>query len=160
MSDTLIAQLSGPELGAVLRHEHAHLQHRHHLLLRLASAAECGLRALPWARIATDQLRCSLERWADEEASGTEAETRHTTRRALVGVALAGLPVDVAAFGGLETVVERISALDYPAPTRTPRSTIMAFGSLSALWAGMLFSVAVVVANFWVVLTMPHFCLS
>ena len=160
VSDTLIAQLSGAELDAVVRHEHAHLQHRHHLLLRLAAAAECGLRAFPWARAATDQLRCSLERWADEEASGTDVEARQTTRRALVGVALAGLPVDIAAFGGLEAVVERITALDHPAPTRTPRSTVMAFGSLSALWAGMLFSIAVVVANFWVVLTMPNFCLS
>ena len=160
VSDTLIEQLSGAELDAVVRHEQAHLKHSHHLLLRLAAAAECGLRAFPWARVATDQLRCSLERWADEEASGTELEARHTTRRALVGVALAGLPVDVAAFGGLATVVERLAALDHPAPARTPRSTVMAFGWLSALWAGMLFSVAVVVANFWVVLAMPNFCLS
>lgn len=160
VSDTLVEQLTGRELAAVLRHERAHLEHRHHLLLLLAAAAECGLGVLPWVRASVAQLRCSIERWADEDAAGTDASSRQSTKRALVGVAVGGLSVDIAAFGGLGTVVERIAALDAPAPARTGRRSFMTLAPLATLCVGMLFTVAVVTANFWLVLTMPTFCAS
>ena len=158
VSDSMVEQLTDAELAAVLRHERAHLDHRHHLLLVLAAAAECGLGFLPWVRSSVVDLRCSIERWADEDAAGSDVASRQSTRRALLGVAVGGLSVDVAAFAGLGTVLERIAALDVPAPERTVRRSVMTLAPLATLLAGTLFTVAVVAANFWLVLTMPKFC--
>ena len=158
VSSALVDQLSDEELAAVLRHERSHLDHRHHMMLRIASAGELGLGFLPWIRSAVDQMRCSIERWADEDAAGSAPETRKSTRRALVEVATAGLSVDVAAFGGLATVVERVEALEGPAAVHTRTHTALAFAPLAALSTGALFSAVVVVANFWLVLTMSHIC--
>lgn len=158
ISTALVDQLADAELAAVLRHERSHLDHRHHVLLWVAAGAETGLGFFPWVRSAVDKLRCSMERWADEDAAGLEVDARRATKRALIGVATGGVSVDVAAFGGLSTVLERVEALDAPAPVHTAKRSMLAFAPLAALWTGALFAVAVVVANFWLVLTMSTFC--
>ena len=158
VSSALVNQLADAELAAVLRHERAHLDHRHHVLLWVASGAEIGLGFVPWVRSAVDQLRCSIERWADEDAAGPEMDARWVTKRALIGVATGGVSVDLAAFGSLSTVVERVVALDRPAPVQSGKRSTLAFAPLVALWTGALFAVAVVIANFWLVLTMSTFC--
>ena len=158
VSRALIDQLSDAELAAVLRHEQAHLDHRHHVLLWVAASAETGLGFAPWVRSAVDQLRCSIERWADEDAAGREVEVRRATKRALIEVATAGIPAHVAAFGNLGTLIERAEALDRPAPQQTGKRSALAFAPVAALSTGALFAVAVVAANFWLVLTMPMLC--
>lgn len=158
VSSALVEQLPDAELAAVLRHERAHLDHRHHVLLWVASGAETGFGFVRWVRSAVDQLRCSIERWADEVAAGHEVDARRATKRALIGVATGGIPVELAAFGSLSTVVERVEALDGPAPAHTGTRAMLAFAPLAALWTGALFVVAVVIGNFWLVLTMSTFC--
>lgn len=158
VSTALVDQLADAELAAVCRHERAHLDHRHHVLLWVASGTETGLGFFPWVRSAVDQLRCSIERWADEDAAGPEMDARRATKRALIGVATGGVSVDLAAFGSLSTVVERVVALDSPPPMQSSKRSTLAFAPLVALWTGALFAVAVVVANFWLVLTMSTFC--
>ena len=158
VSRALVEQLDPDELSAVVRHELAHLEHRHHRLLQLAAAAECAFAYLPGARAGVDGLRCAIERWADEDAAGEDSCVRGSTRRALVGVAIGGLSVDAAAFGGLATVVERVTALDSPPPAPSGSRRIMtllpfALGGLGAVYAAVL-----IVAHLWFVMTMPVLC--
>jgi hypothetical protein len=62
-------------------------------------------------------LRTALERWADEDAAGEHEHGRSTVRSALVGVVLAVVDPAVAAFTGVEDVVERLDALQAPTPS-------------------------------------------
>jgi Zn-dependent protease with chaperone function len=111
ITDGLVAALSEDELAAVLRHEVAHIHHRHLRYLLLACAVERSLGVLPLVRRATAALRCAVERWADEEAAGGDATGRASVHGALLRVAeLAAMP-EVAAFTTPGTVAERLEAL-------------------------------------------------
>ena len=111
MSRGLIAALSEDELAAVLRHEVAHVQHRHQRYLVLARVLEGSLGRLPMVRRGATALRCAVERWADEAAAGPRSSGRASVHAALLRVAeLAALP-DIAAFTTPETVAERLEAL-------------------------------------------------
>ena len=158
VSTALIEQLADDELDVVLRHERAHLAHRHHLSLQIAAAVEASLGALPWVRSGVDQLRCSIERWADEDAAGLHPARRRSTRQALLAVATGGLSVDVAAFGGLGTVVARLEALARPAPVRTSVRSTLTIAPIAMLGAGSALVVAMLAANVWIVLNMPLLC--
>lgn len=119
VSSGLVASLSPAELEGVLRHEAAHLVHRHQRLLLLATALESGLGFIPLVRRSTGALRTAVERWADEEAAGATCERRHVLRAALLGMTGAlGAPA-VAAFSPVETVVERVLALEAPSMPAT-----------------------------------------
>jgi hypothetical protein len=111
LSHGLIAALSAAELAAVLRHELAHLHHRHQRYLLLAGAVQRSFGLLPLVRSATAALRCAVERWADEEAAGGDAAGRASVHAALLRLAeLAAVP-EVAAFTTPGTVAERLDAL-------------------------------------------------
>jgi Zn-dependent protease with chaperone function len=112
VSRGLVAALSPSELAAVLRHEAAHLEHRHHRFLLLASALEHGFAVVPFVGRSTRALRAALERWADEAAAGGECGSRAVLRNALLGVTMAIVNPAVAAFAAAETVIERLDALD------------------------------------------------
>jgi Zn-dependent protease with chaperone function len=119
LSHGLIAALSDQELAAVLRHEVAHVHHRHQRYLLLARAVEHSVGLLPLVHGATAALRCALERWADEDAAGGDATSRACVRAALLRLAeLATLP-EVAAFTTPGTVAERLDAL-HADPTGGP----------------------------------------
>ena len=158
VSRALIEQLDADEVAAVVRHELAHLDHRHHRLLQLAAAAECSFGFLPGARSGVDGLRCAIERWADEDAAGSDTCARRATRRALVGVAVGGLSVDAAAFGGLATVVERVTALENPPPTPSGVRRALTLAPFAFFGLGALFSAVLIVARLSIVLTMPVHC--
>jgi len=111
VSQRLVDILADHELAAVLRHELAHVHHRHERYLLLARVVEQSLWLLPFVRRSTGALRCALERWADEEASGGARRGRESVRAALVRVIEATATPDVAAFVSLGTVVERLQAL-------------------------------------------------
>jgi Zn-dependent protease with chaperone function len=111
LSHGLIAALSGAELAAVLRHELAHLHHRHQRYLQLARTVERSLGLLPGVRGATGALRCALERWADEEAAGSNATSRANVHAALLRLAELAATPGVAAFTTPGTVAERLAAL-------------------------------------------------
>jgi len=111
MSHGLITALSDDELAAVLRHEVAHVQHRHQRYLLLARVVERSLGLLPMVRRGVTALRCAVERWADEAAAGPRSSGRASVHAALLRVAeLAAMP-DIAAFTTPETVAERLEAL-------------------------------------------------
>jgi beta-lactamase regulating signal transducer with metallopeptidase domain len=111
MSHGLITALSDDELAAVLRHEVAHVQHRHQRYLLLARVVERSLGLLPMVRRGVGALRCAVERWADEAAAGPRSSNRASVHAALLRVAeLAAMP-DIAAFTTPETVAERLEAL-------------------------------------------------
>jgi beta-lactamase regulating signal transducer with metallopeptidase domain len=111
VSQRLVDILAEDELAAVLRHELAHIHHRHERYLLLARVVEQSLGLLPFVRRSTDALRCALERWADEEAAGGARPGRDSVRAALVRLIEAAAVPDAAAFMSMGTVVERLQAL-------------------------------------------------
>jgi hypothetical protein len=117
MSRGLITALSDDELAAVVRHEVAHVHHRHQRYLLLARVVERSLGLVPMVRRGVTALRCAVERWADEAAAGPRSSGRASVHAALLRVAeLTAMP-DIAAFTTPETVAERLEALR-TAPTR------------------------------------------
>lgn len=68
LSDGLMGLLSEEELGAVLRHERAHLNQRHHLLLWAFAAWRSALPWLPTSRLAQRAVNELIEMLADDEA--------------------------------------------------------------------------------------------
>lgn len=134
VSQGLVAALPPEELVAVLRHEAAHLEHRHQRLLLLVSGLELGLRVLPFLRRSTAALRAALERWADEASAGTSGASREVLRRALLGVTMDMVHPAVAGFSAADTVAERLDALseDAPRPSTFRRVAAYAPGALIA----------------------------
>lgn len=159
VSSGLIDALPPEQLDAVLRHEAAHLDHGHQRYLVLATAAEHGLAFFPLAGRSTATMRASLERWADEVASGAAGCSRGTVRNALLGVtaALVG-PAAVAAFSPLDSLDERVDALSQP-PQRISlarRTALYLPGAVVALAA--VFSVGFWVSDVQSVLAMTGRC--
>lgn len=158
VSSALVEALSDEQLAAVVHHEEAHLRHRHGSYLLLAAALDVGLGVHPLVRSSTAQLRCALERWADEHSAGRSEHSRATTRAALLAAALAPLPAAVMGFGPIDTIVSRATALEQPAPrtgrlmrlsASMPLCATVLIGALAAGTAG---------GNLWSALTMPVNC--
>ena len=116
LSQGLVDALSPAEVTAVVRHEAAHLEHDHHRFLLLAAAVEAAFGFVPLVRRSVVACRTALERWADEDAASGHEHGRSTVRSALMGVALAAASPAVAAFTGVDDVVERLDALQVPTP--------------------------------------------
>jgi hypothetical protein len=133
VSDGLVATLDDDELHAVLRHEQAHLRHRHHRLLRLAGDLDARAGWLPPVRDSLDVLRLAVERWADEDAAGgSHDDARPTLRRALLKTtALALGPVP--SFTDTSTVGARLHALAAPPPAPTVPVRVAATGPMLSL---------------------------
>jgi Zn-dependent protease with chaperone function len=127
ISQGLVDTLSHEEVDAVVRHEAAHLEHRHQRLLLLASALEQGLPLARFLRRSTTALRTGLERWADETAAGASHFSRNVLRGALVGVCAAAVHPAVAAFSA-EALVERLDALDSGPPRPSPSRRLVTYG--------------------------------
>ncbi len=111
VSRGLVDALAAHEFVAVLRHELAHLRHRHQAHLLLAAGLDCGLGALPFVRRSTAAFRFALERWADEEAAAGAADGRASVHSALLRLSGVIVGPEVAAFTSPGTLVERIEAL-------------------------------------------------
>jgi hypothetical protein len=114
----LIRALDADERRAVLAHERAHLQHRHHRYRRIAALLAA---ANPLLRRVPDAVSYLTERWADEDAAA--ATSRATTAAALTGVArLTGERVErslATIHSATVGVPERVLALE-SAPPRLP----------------------------------------
>jgi Zn-dependent protease with chaperone function len=144
VSRGLVEALSADQLEAVLRHEEAHVRHRHHRWLLLGRALGGALAWLPFLRRSLEVHALALERWADEEAAPTPGGRRALREALLVAVGIG--EVAVPALATAETVLERLRALESgpPAPASLERALLYvpvaavgggAMGSL-VLWVG------------------------
>jgi hypothetical protein len=159
VSRGLVAALSPAQLEAVLRHEAAHLRHRHQRFLLVASALDCRFPYLAHPlRRSTASLRGALERWADEAAAGADPQARRNVRDALLAVVTAAVNAAVPAFSTADTVVERLRALDAPPVRVAPaRRAALSSPALALPLLGMV-ALAVWMGDIQVVLAMAGRC--
>ncbi|MER5793969.1 M56 family metallopeptidase [Streptomyces sp. NPDC001980] len=141
VTTALLDGLAPGERRALFAHERAHLAARHH---RHLLAVHLAARANPFLRPLRTAVRCTAERWADEEAARTVGD-RRTVARAIGKAALlsAGTPAPtLAAVAATGPVPRRVAALLGPAPVA--RSWPSAFTAAGlAVWgaaAGTLVS--------------------
>lgn len=87
VSEDLVARLSPEELGALLRHEQAHLHNGHQRYLAVAALVEQAVGVVPLVGRGARSLRMTIERWADEAATGNDMDRRAIMRRALLRAA-------------------------------------------------------------------------
>jgi Peptidase family M48 len=159
LSDGLVAALSDPELAAVLRHEVAHVQHRHQRYLLLARTVERSLGLLPLVAAATGALRCAVERWADEEAAGGDATSRASVRAALLRLAELAAAPQVAAFTTPGTVAERLDALQAePAAGLAVGRRVLVYGPAGLLVAAAVVTLGGILAQFSVLHALAGLC--
>ena len=98
LSDGLMAALEPAELRAVLIHENAHLNQRHHLLLWAFAAWRQALPWLPTTRLAQEAVNSLIEMLADDVALKTESKATLIKAIAIVASGSA-LPQAAPAFG-------------------------------------------------------------
>lgn len=118
VSEGLVDALEAEELDAVVRHEQAHLRHRHPRYLLLMSAAG-ALARLPAIRDSLTVLQLAIERWADDAATGNRTEQRAATRRALLRLGSETVPRRAAPPLAPGLTLERVRALERPGPPST-----------------------------------------
>jgi Zn-dependent protease with chaperone function len=143
LSDGLMAALEPAELRAVLSHENAHLNQRHHLLLWAFAAWRQALPWLPTTRLAQEAVNSLIEMLADDVALKTESKATLIKAIAIVasgptggmaagmatgmaaaavpsahpGLALDGLEAPAGAVSGsARTTMSRVSRLLSPQP--------------------------------------------
>jgi hypothetical protein len=109
VSTSMLAALTPAERRALLAHERAHLDRRHHLFVAVIDVLAA---ANPLLRPLAGTIRFTTERWADEIAAGQVGD-RALVARAVGRAALAGRPsggaVAMAATAG--PVPRRVTAL-------------------------------------------------
>lgn len=107
-TEGLHRHLSPAEVDAVLDHERAHLDGRHHLLVAAADAVAATLPVLPLFKRAATTIRELVEMAADLAAARTHGAD--TVRAALVRVSCHGAPNSALAMGrdSLETRLDRL----------------------------------------------------
>jgi Zn-dependent protease with chaperone function len=120
-----VAALDDRQMTAVLAHEHAHLDGRHHLVL---FGADVAAAAFPWSRFfrrARRELCLLVEMLADDEAS--RRSDRNVLATALVD--LGQRPAPAEAVGANGDTVERVERLMYHAagPTGVRRVLVLTF---------------------------------
>ena len=114
-TDSLLRTLGPEQRRAMLAHEQAHLDHRHHLYLLLTGLAAV---ANPLLGQLPDAVIEATERWADEDAAAAVGD-RTVVAAALGRAALSGLrvPRTVPAMAQAN-VGQRVKALLAPPPPR------------------------------------------
>lgn len=157
LSEGLAAGLPPEQVAAVIRHEAAHLRHRHHRHLLLATVLEHAFAVFPPVRRSTGALRLALERWADEEAGGG-AEPRRAVRAALLNVTGALVTPPAAAFSPVETVAERLDALAAPPVRPSAARRLAVYLPGAAVAAAVLVALGTSAAEARMVLAMAGSC--
>ena len=139
VTDGLAAVLSEDELAAVLRHERSHVVHGHDHHLVLAASVDATLGWLPAARRSTAALRLALERWADEDAAAAGEASRPVLHQALLKTTARMLD-PIPAFASACTVVDRLAALERPAPRAAGRARALVVAPVASLSIGITVS--------------------
>ena len=139
VTDGLVGALSGEELAAVLRHERSHVVHGHDHHLVLAASVDAAVGWLPGVRRSTAALRLALERWADEDAAAVGEASRPVLREALLKTTARMLD-PLPAFASACTVVDRLAALERPAPRGAGRARALVVAPVASLSIGVTMS--------------------
>ena len=139
LTDGLVEVLSADELAAVVRHERSHLVHGHEHLLALAVTVDATVGWLPGVRRSTAALRLAVERWADEDAAAAGEASRPALHRALLKTTARMLDA-VPAFAAACTVVDRLAALERPAPRAAGRARALVVAPVASLSIGVTLS--------------------
>ena len=87
ISTGLVSELDEPRLGAVIRHEAAHLRLGHRRYLVLAIVVERTFRFVPFVGRSAHALRDAIEQWADADAVGSTPTGASNLREAIFAVA-------------------------------------------------------------------------
>lgn len=133
VSTSMLAALSASERRVVIAHEESHLRHRHNLYVALAEVAAA---ANPLLRPVVPSIRRGVERWADEDAARTVGD-RPLAAQALARAALASVGRPARSPGlaiADDRVVERVSLLLAPVPTRRVVPIALVTGAAGASW--------------------------
>ncbi len=130
----MLRSLDPAERRALLAHERAHLNHRHHIhqsVAHLAAAVNPLLHRVP----AAAELSC--ERWADEDAAGIcrRDTVADALTRAAIGTRIAGSAAVLAA--AVTDVADRVGALRRPAPRLILWRVALLIGLLAATAAAV-----------------------
>ncbi|TVT60862.1 M56 family metallopeptidase [Amycolatopsis rhizosphaerae] len=129
VSRGMLAGLAPAERSALLAHENAHLRLRHHVFLAVVTVSSV---LNPLVRPLGEQVRFSLERWADEKAARRVGD-RRIVATAVAKAALATrahTPFALAATGG--PVPRRVAAL-LDGTTRPILGPLVLLGMVSVL---------------------------
>lgn len=150
VTEGLLRCLRREEAAAVVRHEEAHLRHRHHRLLALAVVAEAAVPAR-LTRSVTALLRTSVERWADEDAAGSPRD------RLVLGSAIAQVRARMRGAGHeLDERLKGLSEVTPPAGRAATRALVVVPALALVLvavvslgdWAGHMHT-ALISAGLW-----------
>lgn len=145
LSDGLVAALSDDQLAMVVRHELAHLKGRHQFYLAIAALVEAIFAWVPLVASSTRALRLAIERSADEQAAGADPVARRVLCSALAAAVRCHPQPGIAGFGGVDMVLDRLSALESNPPTDQSRWSYLVIGVVASTAASLwLFSVVVV----------------
>lgn len=154
VSSGLVAALGADELDVVVAHERAHVRLGHHRTLCATAVAAAALCWWPTASRSRRVVSTAHERWADDVATGLDAERRRRLGRVLERVALDGVALPAVGFSPAHTIAERIIALAAPESPRSSlaptvlRVALYIPGGLAAAGALGVFSVWVTQAQF------------
>lgn len=145
VSNGLVEALTDDELTMVVRHELVHLRGRHHYYLAVAGLVDATFGWVPLVRSSTRALRLAVERSADEEAAGADPVLRRVLYSALVAAVGCRPQPGVAGFGGVDTALERLKALESNHASVRSRWSYVAVGVVASAAASLwLLSVVVI----------------
>ena len=108
VTTTAVRALTSQQLRAVIAHERAHLQGRHHLLTGFSACLSTALPLVPLMRHARDSIDFLVERAADERAC--RSFSPDTLAAAMLAVGTAPAPGAALGAGG-ESIIQRASLL-------------------------------------------------
>lgn len=108
VTTTAARVLTSEQLGAVIAHERAHLEGRHHLLTGFSGCLSSALPLVPLMRQARDAIDFLVERAADERAC--RRFSRDTLASAMLAVGTATAPGAALGAGG-HSVIQRAALL-------------------------------------------------
>ncbi len=108
VTTTAVRALTSEQLGAVIAHERAHLDGRHHLLTGFSGCLSTALPLVPLMRQARDSIDFLVERAADEQAC--RRFSRDTLASAMLAVGTTTAPGAALGAGG-ESVIQRATLL-------------------------------------------------
>ncbi|MGH9185793.1 MAG: M48 family metalloprotease [Acidimicrobiales bacterium] len=160
VSEGLVDTLAPGELDAVLRHEAAHLDHRHHRYLAAAAVIDHAFAWFPPARRSTATLRVALERWGRRRRRGRKRRPWGGARRPVGSPASLVADPSIAAFSAAETIGERLDALETDAPQPRLGAHVLLYCPGAMLGATVLVAMSSWASGASSVLAMAGQCVS